>query len=341
MKNMETNGANTSPIFLMKTALIISAVAVILLTPFSIIHFIEGRVLLGLSSFAIVIISALNTWNCIYKHYQPLLILYGLVPCIIMSLILIFRELGIEGMLWSYPAALSFYFMLPGRYAWIANTLLLAIVVPQAWISVDTVLATRFAATLLMTSIFAGIFITFISKQQSKLETIAVTDSLTGLFNRSLLQNTLDRAIEQSRRKGTPMTLLMLDIDHFKTINDTLGHFIGDNVLRDLGDYFQQRVRGADTVFRIGGEEFIILLNDTNGTTAHRVAENMRKEIALLPLLSEQAVTISVGIAELQPEDDINNWLKCADKNLYKAKSAGRNQVAICSLDDGEQIQQT
>ncbi|MDF1589695.1 MAG: GGDEF domain-containing protein [Gammaproteobacteria bacterium] len=131
----------------------------------------------------------------------------------------------------------------------------------------------------------------------------------------------------------------MLDIDHFKTINDSYGHNTGDNVLRGLGAYFQKRVRGADSVFHIGSEEFVILLNDTTATTAHRVVENMRKEIALLPLLSEQAVTISVGIAELQPEDDINNWLKCADKNLYKAKSAGRNQVAVCNSKDSGKTQ--
>lgn len=176
MENIYTQGQRKSPIFLVKTALVITSIAVVLLAPFSFLHFQEGRNLLGFVSLSIVLFCAINSWNCLHNRYQPLLILLGLVPCILISLVLLFRELGVEGMLWSYPAALSFYFILPERHAWIANSLLLAVVVPEAWFNIDSTLATRFAATLLMTSIFAGTFITYISKQQHKLETLAVTD---------------------------------------------------------------------------------------------------------------------------------------------------------------------
>lgn len=323
------NQAEKSSTFLVKSALVITAVAVILLTPFSINNFIQGRTFLGLGSLAIIILCAINTWNCIHNRYQPLVILLGLAPCIIIFLMFAFRELGIIGALWSYPAALSFYFMLPERHAWIANTVLFGLVLPEAWEVFEPSTAARFAATLLTTSIFAGVFIRFITKQQIKLEAMAVTDSLTGLFNRTQLQNNLEKAIQQNHRRTAPMTLLMFDLDHFKTINDTFGHHAGDNVLRGIGTYFQKRIRGSDTVFRVGGEEFIVLLHDTNINDACLVAENMRKEIELLSLLPDHTVTVSIGVADLQPNDDLNDWMKRSDKNLYMAKSRGRNQVVV------------
>lgn len=325
--NTYINKAEKSSVFLVKSALVITAVGAILLTPFAINNFIQERTLLGFGSLTIVILCVINTWNCIYSRYQPLIILLGLAPCIVIFLIFAFRELGIIGALWSYPAALSFYFMLPERYAWIANTVLFGLVLPEAWGVFEPFVAVRFAVTLLMTSIFAGIFIRFITKQQIKLEAMSVTDSLTGLFNRTQLENDLKKALQQCHRTGSPVTLLMFDIDHFKEINDVFGHHAGDNVLCAIGAYFQKRIRGSDTVFRIGGEEFIALLYDTDMSDACLVAEEMRKEIELLPLLPGQAVTVSIGVADPQPDDDLSGWMKRCDKNLYLAKSRGRNQV--------------
>lgn len=325
--NTYINKAEKSSVFLVKSALVITAVGAILLTPFAINNFIQERTLLGFGSLTIVILCVINTWNCIYSRYQPLIILLGLAPCIIIFLIFAFRELGIIGALWSYPAALSFYFMLPERYAWIVNTVFFGLVLPEAWGVFEPFVAVRFAVTLLMTSIFAGIFIRFITKQQIKLEAMSVTDSLTGLFNRTKLENDLKKALLQSHRTGSPVTLLMFDIDHFKEINDIFGHHAGDNVLCAIGAYFQKRIRGSDTVFRIGGEEFIALLYDTDMSDACIVAEEMRKEIELLPLLPDHIVTASIGVANLQPDDDLSGWMKRCDKNLYLAKSRGRNQV--------------
>lgn len=336
MSILQTKDHHKTPIFLVKTklALIITAVAVIFLTPFSINHFSEGRLFLGLSSLAIVLISALNMWNCILKRYQPQLIVFGLAPCIIISLLLVFQELGTEAMMWSYPAALAFYFMLPPREAHLVNIVLLAIVLPVSFLMVDTYSAIVFTASLILSSIFAGLFVGLISKQQQQLETLAITDTLTGLLNRVMLEDHLIRAIEQNRRNNMPMTLLMMDIDYFKTINDTFGHTIGDDVLRALGTYLQQRVRSSDAAFRLGGEEFLILLNNTQAQDAQSIAEEIRKEIAALKLVPDHSVTISIGVAEVQANDDLNNWLKRGDKTLYKAKLAGRNQVASHYVED-------
>jgi diguanylate cyclase (GGDEF)-like protein len=325
--NTYINEAEKSPIFLVKSALVITAVATILLTPFSINNFIQGRTLLGLGSLVVIILCAINTWNCARDRYRPLFILLSLAPFIIIFLIFAFRELGIIGALWCYPAALSFYFILPERYAWVANTVLFVLVLPEAWDVFEHPVAFRFAATLLSSSIFAGVFIRFITRQQIKLEEMAITDLLTGLFNRRRLQHDLEKALQQNHRMGAPMTLLMFDLDNLKTINDTFGHLVGDDVLRGIGVYFQNRTRSTDTVFRTGGDEFLALLYDTNINNACHVAEEISKEITLLPLLQDQPVTVSIGIADLKPDDDLNSWLKRVDRNLYMAKSSGRNQV--------------
>ncbi len=224
--------------------------------------------------------------------------------------------------------------MLAPREAHLVNIVLLAIVLPVAFLMVDTYSAIVFTASLILSSIFAGLFVGLINKQQQQLETLAVTDTLTGLLNRVMLEDHLIRAIEQNRRNNMPMTLLMMDIDYFKTINDTFGHTIGDDVLRALGAYLQQRVRSSDAAFRLGGEEFLILLNNTQAQDAQSIAEEIRKEISSLNLVPDHKVTISIGVAEVQANDDLNKWLKRGDKTLYKAKLAGRNQVALYGLED-------
>ena len=226
---IDGNGRDGPTPFLVTSALVITAAGVVLLTPFSINNFVQGRALLGVGSLIIVILCAINTWNCWRGRYEPLVILLGLAPCIIIFLLFALRDIGILGTFWCYPAALSFYFLLPGRYAWIANMVLLAVIVPQAWGVLESPVAVRFAATLFTMSLFAGVSIRFITRQQTELEAMAVTDVLTGLFNRTHLHGHLERALQQSRRAGTAMTLLMLDIDNFKAINDAFGHPAGDD----------------------------------------------------------------------------------------------------------------
>jgi diguanylate cyclase (GGDEF)-like protein len=325
--NIIINNNQPTSRLLVKSALVISVVAVVLLTPFSINNFYQGRIALGIGSLAIVILCSINAWNCLKNRYKPLIVFLGLVPCIIFVLVFAFREQGLIGALWTYPAILSIYFLLPERYAWAANAILVSLVFPEALKLFDYSIAVRFVASVLMISIFSGVFIRFISEQQMQLESMVITDPLTGIYNRTTLQNNLQKAIDQSNRMKMPMTLLMLDIDNFKNINDSVGHFAGDEVLRGLGKYFQQRIRRADSIYRVGGEEFIALLYDTNKADAYYFAQAICEEVEALPLLDTQSVTISIGVAELLADDDMNSWMKHADINLYQAKSNGRNQV--------------
>ncbi len=201
------------------------------------------------------------------------------------------------------------------------------ITIPLAWTVLDQSSAIRFSAVLLGVSLFAFISMREINVLHGLLREQAVTDKLTGLFNRVLLENSLHQAIAQNQRSGVPMSIITFDIDHFKAINDTLGHDRGDTVLKVLGDMLKSRTRASDMAFRIGGDEFLVLYHSTNKPQAIELAEKLRKEMALPTLLPDRQVTISVGVSSLQKGMDAPSWVKTCDKRLYQAKEGGRDRV--------------
>jgi diguanylate cyclase (GGDEF)-like protein len=154
-----------------------------------------------------------------------------------------------------------------------------------------------------------------------------VTDPLTGLANRALLPETLERAIARGQRTGAYMSLVALDIDHFKVINDTRGHDAGDAVLREVAGVLHERLRKADRAFRIGGEEFLVLLDGADAEDARAVAEELRTSLASRKLESGLEVTASFGVAAWHAGETVDAWMKRADQMLYCAKAEGRNLV--------------
>ncbi len=162
---------------------------------------------------------------------------------------------------------------------------------------------------------------------------MAITDALTGLFNRRYLESHLASLIEQAISRGKPLSALVVDIDYFKSVNDTHGHHAGDDVLREFALRIKRSIRGIDLACRYGGEEFVIVMPETDLAVAAMVAERLRRRIAADAFAIEQGarsipVTISVGIAALRAKDDsAAALLKRADDALYRAKRDGRNRV--------------
>ena len=162
---------------------------------------------------------------------------------------------------------------------------------------------------------------------------MAITDVLTGLYNRRYMESHLATLVEQGAARGKPLAVLVLDIDFFKVINDTYGHDAGDEVLREFSVRVRKSIRGIDLACRYGGEEFVIVMPETDMAVATTVAERLRRRIALEPFPIEQGkrpveVTISIGIAALEAADDnAASILKRADQALYRAKRDGRNRV--------------
>jgi len=184
---------------------------------------------------------------------------------------------------------------------------------------------------LIITSVVVVITDLTISVYQDNLEVLANTDKLTGLYNRQVFDTHLEQNIYESRRNITPLSLILLDIDHFKTINDNLGHITGDLVLRTIANNLKMRCRSIDILCRWGGEEFVILLKNCRLDEARKIADDIRKHIDNTPISNTGGpinVTISAGIAELKVADTKDSLLNRADQALYHAKKSGRNQVS-------------
>jgi diguanylate cyclase (GGDEF)-like protein len=163
-----------------------------------------------------------------------------------------------------------------------------------------------------------------------QVKSLAIRDGLTGLYNYRHFWELLAREVELSRRYGHPLSLLFLDLDDFKKINDSLGHPQGDLVLKAVAAYLQGSVRQADLVCRYGGEEFVIILAQTPGEQALVMAERLRSQIAATPIsLPEQdlLITVSVGVAGLEPGMGGEALVQAADDALYRAKTGGKNRV--------------
>ncbi len=162
---------------------------------------------------------------------------------------------------------------------------------------------------------------------------MAVTDSLTGLYNRRYMEGHLNTLVTTSAQRGKSISLLLMDIDFFKTVNDTHGHDVGDDVLRELARRIRRTIRGIDMACRLGGEEFVIVLPDTDMARAYSIAERVRQTVGREPFPVSSTgltldITISIGVAALEDaEDTADTILKRADRALYRAKRDGRNRV--------------
>ncbi|MBN1525337.1 MAG: diguanylate cyclase [Spirochaetales bacterium] len=169
-----------------------------------------------------------------------------------------------------------------------------------------------------------------LKKVKKELEKIAMFDTLSGLLNRLSLFNRIDIEIERAIRAVLPLSGIMLDIDHFKEINDNFGHQCGDLVIKEIGIRLRNQLRKYDYAGRYGGEEFFIILPNTTLQQATTIGERFRKEIAKTKFIcndEEIAITVSMGIAQYRSSEPRDKWIERADKIMYVAKQTGRNRV--------------
>jgi two-component system cell cycle response regulator len=168
---------------------------------------------------------------------------------------------------------------------------------------------------------------------------LALTDSLTGVFNRRYVSAHLPRLLDRAADSNKPVSILMFDIDHFKRVNDTFGHDIGDEVLKEVAERASRNLRNFDLVARLGGEEFVVIMPDTDGESALMVAERLRNRIGdtvfrISAPVGEIVVTVSVGVAVGgRVGDTVETLIKRSDEALYEAKRSGRNRVVADKRD--------
>lgn len=162
---------------------------------------------------------------------------------------------------------------------------------------------------------------------EEELWLLAATDALTNVYNRRYFTQKIEEEIERARRSGSNFSLVMLDIDRFKNVNDLYGHNAGDVVLKSMAEMIRNRIRKIDTIARWGGEEFVLLLPETDASAAMSLAETLRKQLSQMEIPGVGQVTASFGVASYASGDTVDTLVNKADTRMYEAKSAGRNCV--------------
>jgi len=171
-----------------------------------------------------------------------------------------------------------------------------------------------------------------IGNYQRRLELLATTDGLTGQLNRTAFESLFATVVRVAWRRGESLAALLIDIDHFKAINDSRGHLVGDQAIRHVAERLAARIRASDLLFRWGGEEFLLLLPGCDDEAGERLAQDLRTALRCQPLLSggsSIAITISIGLTLLRSGDGPEELLARADRALYQAKAAGRDRVEV------------
>ncbi len=274
---------------------------------------------------------------------------YGVVYICITLLLYLYITGGVNntGPLWCYVLSIIILFVLGGKKGGIVNGIFILYMVAAYFVDGSPLLVTtyakefevRFVATFIATFIMAVIYERSLSMSQEAITdvgeqfyTISRVDHLTGLFNRRAMREFMEYEIRHAKRTLKPCSLLFVDADHFKAINDQYGHDCGDLVLKKMAEILKDNLRNQDTVSRWGGEEFVVLLPETPGENIKIVGEKLRKAIEDMRIFYRGvniSLTASLGGAVFDINKNIDHTINRADKNLYQAKAQGRNRVVV------------
>ena len=312
---------------------LMGVIGVIGISPYAVYRLLEGNYVVGVADVIIVcstIAAVFYAWRS-GDTVKP-----GIAVSVIFSAsaTLITIKLGINGLFWIYPLILFNFFMVSPGKALLAMLLVLSTLLGYALSVPGTVFESHyqmvsFLVTSLMASFMSFIFAYRTHNQRDQLQLLSVLDPLTGARNRRAMNEALKTAAAVQRRHGDNYAVLVMDLDHFKQINDNHGHLAGDQVLMDFVDLVKSHSRKEDSLFRFGGEEFLLLLPNTDLASLRTAAEHLQTQVAEQLKSPAGPVTMSSGGAILQRGEHWETLLQRADLRLYQAKDAGRNRAII------------
>lgn len=296
------------------------------LTPFGLWHFYRGNYEVGFLMLLLAGTIAFRSHRG-YKGRLDSQIIWLLTVELLVAMLSGYAFIGTHAAFWSFPLFFVIIFLWPRNQSGPAVFVSLAVLLPAAFYFFDQATAIRLSLTLMLFCYMGYRLVGTLIRMQDKLESQAMRDPLTGAYNRRYMAKVLQKSSEEVRRGFGPISLVAMDIDNFKSINDTFGHEAGDTVLKNLVGVLHSMRRQLDVVCRTGGEEFVVVLRNTNEPGASRFAERLRQAVEENELLAGQVVTVSIGVAEHTADESDDQWLNRADVCLYKAKNSGKNQV--------------
>lgn len=300
--------------------------ALIAVAPLVMVQWSESNELLALLllSFCInaVLVILFLRWRDVYLFQGRFFVVLATVCSVYSTAIN-----GHAGLYWAYPAVAAGFFLLSLREASIWNILFIAAMAAVSFHRFPEADFWRILFSLALTGVFVLVFAWLVGRLQTELTRLATTDPLTGCLNRSQLADILNGQIQMRERYERVSSLVLIDLDHFKTINDRWGHVAGDRVLQEVAMRLKRRLRDSDQLFRIGGEEFMLVLPETRQKDAETLAHQLLTTVSAGPFLENIQVTASAGITEVVKGETWSTWLNRADQALYAAKAQGRNRL--------------
>lgn len=306
--------------------LVLGSICLCGLIPFSILRISRGEFTTG----AIELVGAIVTTILLVSVYRTGRTQFaGLVLALMsvfgISVIIYLR--GTTEVHFFYPTLIASFFLVAPNVALAICMVSIFALSPELYSRMESLEFGQFFFSTLGCTIFSFAFATIRNRQRDELLHLSTKDGLTGAGNRRAMDQKLEELIQSFKRSRSVVSMLILDLDRFKEINDSEGHALGDQILRDVTRVIQSRIRTTDALFRYGGDEFIVLVPNSNLEHALGVAEDLRELVEAQGAMNGTAVSISVGVAEYQEGQVAAEWMKCADSALFEAKRKGRNQV--------------
>ncbi len=302
----------------------------VLLAPINAYNYYSGHYLLAIAGVLVLFLFLSNSYLQ-SSDRQPLV---SLPAVLLVTLGLVMLSLVYSQnykLYWIYPLLVSLPILLKTQLAvWLGIGVGL-IVTPFVWMRFDTSTATVVSFSIAHTWLISGGLMYALTHQSRRLNELTVTDPLTGAFNRRCLQVVAKEALQTWNRDLHPSTMLLLDVDHFRQVNDELGQEAGDLVLTRIVELLRHRLRSLDQVFRYGGKAFVVLLRETDEVRAIHVAEELRSCVEQVKLVPARALTVSMGICDVTQAGTVDHWFNQCDRALFQAKNEGGNRVVIAT----------
>lgn len=307
---------------------VFGAVAVAGIAPFAVYRYLSGNLPAAIMDAVIVIgmiLALAHAWlSGNAKRAGVFMTISTNLGCIVSASLL-----GLAGLFWAFPTLLGNFLLLGRRTALGISVITLSILALHGKAFDSKLEVAMFLVSASVVGLISFMFSFRTETQRKQLESLALLDPLTGAQNRRAMDTELDITIKAFSREHRPCGLAIMDLDHFKRINDKYGHEEGDEVLIQFADLVRKKSRKMDRFFRIGGEEFVLLLPGADAASLKTIIENHCKNIENNLSCRDETITTSIGAAMLKYGEDSHSWLARADAALYAAKKAGRNRAIV------------
>lgn len=318
------------------SAAIIAAVSI---SPYAIYRFMNGQHLVALLE-VIGVITMGFIGAYVWKTRQTKVM--SLIASVFMlSALVVFNYLlGTSILFWIYPIIMTVYFLNSLKVSAILVTPTMIALMPLLIREKTTIEVISIVVTLIICQLFGFLLSRKIRQQYVALQELVNQDGLTGALNRRAFDERIHFlhtfSLRHKKKQESTSSIIIFDIDNFKSINDTYGHQEGDQILINLSKIFKLNIRSTDQLYRYGGEEFVVIANGADTMKASELAEKLRKTLETSSISNQTKVTASFGVAELRGFESPARWVDRADKAMYRAKRAGKNKVCIANYKANE-----